>query len=593
MSKLWETMTTWDQPVMAPLLGHVEVEDGRRQGPFEVLVRHLLKRLLSSESLGADDETATRITQLAYAVALPGLVVALFLDPLYHSPLGPRHYWPQVCDHFFYVSYSFVVMGLGTVLQWDLLFPDQLDVFVLTSLPIARGRLLLGRVTALAIFFGCILLGANLLGWGGFTVAADLRDAMFALPTAHLVAVLAAGIFVSTFLVALQGIFICGFGQRAARSISPLVQALCVLLLLTTLFLFPLLSHFLEALLRSNSRVVFWFPPFWFLGLYEHILSGDAAGPVFSALAGIAVRATAVTTAVALITYPLAYARRVRQVVEGIGVRSQRARWKPLQGLVHRTLLREPRRRAIFHLVSQTVWRTQRLRLLLAVFGGLGLAMTISSVLLVRIGHGSLGFELSPYGIRMAIPVMAFWTVAGLRAAFRTPVAEKASWMFPVIHGRPKTDHLRAAEVWVATCTSTVTLATAAVLHIFAPAGWRGTGVLLFQMFIAVAASMLLTDLFFLRERDIPFTSAHPYSVSNLSFVVITYFVLFPAFALGLVAAEPWMEASPFHLAATVVCAIAIHILLARIKTREIDERARVLEMDEVILKPGEMGLRS
>jgi len=593
MSKLWETMTTWDQPVMAPLLGHVEVADGRRHGPFEVLVRHLLKRLLSSESLGADDETATRITQLAYAVALPGLVVALFLDPLYHSPLGPRPYWPQVSDHFFYVSYSFVVMGLGTVLQWDLLFPDQLDVFVLTSLPIARRKLLLGRVAALTIFFGCILLGANLLGWGGFTVAADLRDALFALPLAHGVSVLAAGLFVSSFLVALQGVFICGFGQRTARRISPMVQALCVLLLLTTLFLFPLLSHFLDALLRSHSRAVFWFPPFWFLGLYERLLHGSSAGPMFYRLAIIAVRATTLAIIVALVTYPLAYARRVRQIVEGVGTRSQGTRWKPLQGLLHVTLPREPRRRAIFHLVSQTVWRTQRLRLLLAVFGGLGLAMTISSVLLVRIGGGSLSFALSSYGTRMAIPVMAFWTVAGLRTAFRTPVAEKASWIFPVIHGRPKIDHLRASEAWVATSTSAVTLATAIVLHIFAPAGMRSAGVLLFQMFIAVAASMLLTDLFFLHERDLPFTSAHPYLVSNLSFVVTTYFVLFPAFSLSLVAAEPWMEASPFHLVITVVCAIAIHILLVRMKTREIDERARVLEMDEVILKPGEMGLRS
>jgi hypothetical protein len=593
MSKLWQTITTYDQPVMAPLLGHMEVVDDRRRSAFEVLVRHLLDRLLCSESLGAGDETGTRITQLAYAVALPGLVVALFLDPLYHSPLGPRHYWPQVSDHFFYVTYSFVVMGLGTVLQWDLLFPDQLDVFILTSLPIARPKLLLGRVAALTIFFGCILLGANLLGWGGFTIAADLRDAMFALPAAHAVAVLTAGLFVSAFLVALQGVFICGFGEQIARRVSPIVQAVCVLLLLTALFLFPLLSHFLDALLRSNSRAVFWFPPFWFLGLYEHLLQGESAAPVFSTLGRIAVRATTVAAIVALVTYPLAHARRVRQIVEGAGMRNQGVWWKPFQGLLHMTLLREPRRRAVFHLISQTVWRTQRLRLLLAVFGGLGLAMTISSVLLVRIGGGSLGFELSPYGMRLAIPVMAFWTVAGLRAAFRTPVAEKASWIFWVIHGRPKVDHLGAAEIWVATCTSMVTLATATVLHVFAPVGLRGVGVFLFQMLIAVAASVLLTDIFFLSEKAIPFTKAQTYSVSNLSFVVITYFVLFPAFALCLVAAEPWMEANPLHLAIAIVCAVGIHIILGRVKVREINARGGTLEMDEVILRPGEMGLRS
>src|SRR6185312_16309574 len=470
---------------------------------------------------------------------------------------------------------------------------DQLDVFILTSLPIARSKLLLGRVAALAIFFGSILLGANLPGWAGFTGAADLRDAMFALPAAHAVAILMAGLFASAFLVALQGVLVCLFGQRVARRVSPIVQALCVLVLLTLLFLSLLLSHSLDVLLRSNSHAVFWFPPFWFLGLYEHLLHGNATAPVFSTLARIAVRATALVSIVAIVTYPLAYARRVRQIVEGVGMRNPGARLKPFQGLLHATLLREPRLRAIFHFIGQTLWRRQQLRLLLAVFGGLGLAMTISSVLLVRIGHGSPGFAVSPYGMRLAIPVMAFWTVAGLRAAFRTRVAENASWAFWAIHGRPKYVHLRGAETWVATCASAVTLTTAMVLHIFAPVALRSPGAFTFQMLIAIAASVLLTDAFFLNARAIPFTKAQGYSVGNLSLVVITYFVLFPAFALGLVATEPWMEANRFHLVIATGCAVAIHIMLRRAKAREVDGQAGPLEMDEVILRPGEMGLRS
>ena len=73
----------------------------------------------------------------------------------------------------------------------------------------------------------------------------------------------------------------------------------------------------------------------------------------------------------------------------------------------------------------------------------------------------------------MAIPMMAFWTVAGLRAAFRSPVAEKARWVFRVIHGRPQVDHMCAAEFWVAIFISAVTIATAIALHVFAPAGSR------------------------------------------------------------------------------------------------------------------------
>jgi hypothetical protein len=584
-----------EEPVMRPLLSHTASSgvDERKRAPFEVLVRHLFDRLLRSESLGGGDENATRITQLLYAVALPGVVVAVFLFPLYHWGVEPRPMWPQIGDRLFYVTYSFVVMGLGTVLQWDLLFPDQLDAFILTSLPIPHRKLLLARVVALAIFLGAILIGANLLGIGAYPVGADVSGTGLNLPASHAIAVLSAGLCVSAFLIALQGLFICVLGQRMARRIAPIVQTLCVLLLLTTLFLSPLVSRYLEVLLYANHRAIYWFPPFWFVGLYERLLWGGSALPVFSKLARIGLRATAVVTLLALITYPLAYARRMRQIVEGTGTRSQRATWKPFDGLLHNTLLREPRLRAIYHLIGQTLFRTQRLRLLLAIFGGLGLAMTIAWALLIRVRSEAMGFELSPHGIRFAVPVLAFWTVAGLRAAFRATVAQNASWVFRVIHGRPKYDHLYAPEIWAGVCASLVTVTFAAVLHVLSPYGFQAGRTLLFQALIAIAVSILLTDIFFFNERAIPFTEAPTYSVSNLSFVVITYFLLFPAFTLGLVAVEPWIEASPLHLVVAILGAGATHIILRRVKSRRISEHAKTLDMDEAILMPGQMGLRN
>ena len=82
----------------------------------------------------------------------PALLVALFLFPAYHGfPPYPLHrpFWSQAADHYFYVMYSFIVMGAATVYEWDLLFPDLLDIFVLSPLPIARRRLFFARVLAL------------------------------------------------------------------------------------------------------------------------------------------------------------------------------------------------------------------------------------------------------------------------------------------------------------------------------------------------------------------------------------------------------------------------------------------------------------
>ena len=107
----------------------------RQQSQFEVLVRHLLYRFFHNELLASDDETK-RVMQISYAVALPGLLVALFLFPAYHAfPPYPLHrpFWSQAADHYFYVMYSFIVMGAATVYEWDLLFPDLLDIFVLST----------------------------------------------------------------------------------------------------------------------------------------------------------------------------------------------------------------------------------------------------------------------------------------------------------------------------------------------------------------------------------------------------------------------------------------------------------------------------
>src|ERR1700761_3712928 len=126
----------------------------RDRTDFEVLVRHLLDRFFHNELLASDDETK-RVMQIAAAVALPTLIVSLFLFPAYHAfPPAPLHrpFWSQAGDHSFYVVYSFVVMGAVTVYEWDLLFPDILDIFVLSVLPIPSRRLFLARVLALTIF---------------------------------------------------------------------------------------------------------------------------------------------------------------------------------------------------------------------------------------------------------------------------------------------------------------------------------------------------------------------------------------------------------------------------------------------------------
>ncbi|HZC43065.1 MAG TPA: hypothetical protein VE195_02760, partial [Acidobacteriaceae bacterium] len=135
-----------------------------KRGQFALLVRHFLDRFFDNETTSGDGDGKTRLIQVACATGIPGFVVAMYLWPLYHPLFGPkRSYWGAVSDHYLYVLYSLVVMGIITVFEWDLFFPNLLDIFVLSNLPIKNRNLFLARVVAVAIFVIGFLFDANIL----------------------------------------------------------------------------------------------------------------------------------------------------------------------------------------------------------------------------------------------------------------------------------------------------------------------------------------------------------------------------------------------------------------------------------------------
>ena len=183
---------------------------------------------------------------------------------------------------------------------------------------------------------------------------------------------------------------------------------------------FPVLSSAVPALLQSNNPIVHWLPPFWFLGLYQRILDGPGSLPVFHSLAQTAIASTIAVAALAVLTYPIAYVRKMRQLIEGPGTHKTTVRlFRPLNHLLHRAILRPPVRRAVFHFINQTVLRVPRYRIYLVLYGGVGLSVVASSILRVDTIHQHIRIAVSPEGIRVALVIVVFWITAGsLRMAF-------------------------------------------------------------------------------------------------------------------------------------------------------------------------------
>jgi len=575
----------------------VQAEDctiEREQSQFEVLVHHIFYRFLHNELLTSDDDETKRVMQISWAIAVPGLLVALFLFPPYHGfPPYPLHrpFWAQVADHYFYVMYSFVVMGAATVYEWDLLFPDLVDVFVLSVQPIASRHLFFARVLALAIFLGLVLFGTSILGIVFLPLVAELPNFLRHL-LAHSTAVCASGMFAAATFLALQGILLNILGENIFRRITPLLQGASIMLLLAILLLHPTITRSLEPLLTSTPAVRF-FPPFWFLGIYERILLGPSAPALFHEFARIGCYALLLMLAGTVVTYPLAYRRRVRQLIEGgraIDTPSRTAR--PFQRILQATILRLPAQRAIFHFISQTILRAQRQRVMLAMYGGLGIALTLSEMLVFRVGGGHVRPALLPSGIRSAIPVMLFLTVAGLRSILTSSIDRRGAWLFRVIIGRPNAGHFAGTRVWVTLWAVFIGLATAITLHALSPESLGSRLTTLNQLLVAVGVSFLLADILLFSVRSVPFTHLRKSSITDLPLVIVRYFVLFPLLITIIVHNESWSEASAIHFVKTLIFLVAAHLLLLKTYSRSLSQSTLDTPPDEADEFPQRLGLR-
>jgi hypothetical protein len=548
-----------------------------KRSQYSLLVRHFLERFFNHETASPDGDAKTRLVQIACATGLPPLLVAIYLWPVYHpvvestmrrqAPPGPPPYWLQVNHHFFFIVYSFAAMGIATVFEWDMFFPDLLDLFVLGSLPIPQRRAFLARVGSIAILLAGFLVDINALSTFVLPMAMDPPDLLRFL-SGHLLAVTAAGLFSAAFILALQGLLISILGERIFRRIALLLQGLVITALVMLMLLFPVISGVVPEILRSNSPFARYFPPFWFLAIDQRILDGPASLSVYDNLAQIGFMAAPTVFALTLLTYPIAYLRKIRSLMEGSASRSVfRSLLQPFAKLLQASLVRNPMRRAIFHFISQTIVRIPRYRIYLVLYGGVGLSVVTASILRFVAMHGQIRVEVSPDGIRAAIGIVVFWMIAGVRMAFFSSGNQRGRWIFRVLHGNPPNfntamQQFAGTRTWVLLWTVAIALASCLALSEIAPPALASPRATSAQLLLAMSLCVILTDAFFLSVTSVPFTSEQSGEDPNLALTVLKYFTFFPIVAALPIRLEPWIEKSALHPATLVLVVIALHALI-------------------------------
>ncbi|HEX3437973.1 MAG TPA: hypothetical protein VHT24_14485 [Pseudacidobacterium sp.] len=567
-----------------------------RMNRFVVLVTHFFRRFFDNPLTSLDDENATRVIQAICAVAVPGLMFAMSLIPSYFRfpppfPAPPRGFWPRVSDHYFYVLYTAVVTGAVTVFEWDMLFPDKIDILVLTPLPVLSRKLFTAKIVSLSAFLSLFLAGSSILGAVFLPAIAD-EPSYFRHLAAHIIAVAASGTFATAFFVALESVLLNLLGERIFSRISSVLQALVLTGLLIVLFLFPLLSHNIRILLLSGSHVMQYFPPFWFLGLYQLLLEGASALPVFHSLAITSGLALLAAVLLACVTYPLAYRRKTRSLIEGF-VAKNRRNWfaETKNKFLHCTVLHRPRQRAVYHFISQTLKCAPQHRVYLSIYAGIGLALIIADSVTFKLANGQVGFVFSEKGLHTAVPLAAFWLIVGLKAAFTVPFELTANWPFHVIGIRPDHEHIVATQRWTllrALAVTTVFVFLGAELD---PATLGTTHAMVSRLFVAQGISLLLVDIFFLQFMAVPLAAPLAYSKRNIAFALAAFLVLFQGYIETTVSAEAWLQRSTVRLVIAVILIAVIHLGLQYQQRKMIRERASLPQDMDLEDFPQRLGL--
>jgi hypothetical protein len=388
-------------------------------------------------------------------------------------------------------------------------------------------------------------------------------------------------------------------GERIFRRISLLLQGLLIAALLMLFLLYPVLSGVTSAVLESGGVLAFCFPPFWFLGIYQCLMEGSSALPIFTRLAETGCAALLIAAELVLLTYPIAYLRRMRQLVEGPGTRDTRnwVAW-PAYKLLHATILRAPNCRAVFHFISQTLLRVQRYRIYLVLYGGAGLSLVIAIILRIHVAHQRMSIDFSPDGLRSAVGIMAFWIVAGLRMAFVSPGNQQGSWVFRVVHGRPPecsiaVEQFHAAKIWVFLWGVVITFGFCLASRAVAPPEMLTLSATASELLCAAGICLLLTDILFFNVKTLPLAGELSRQQSNIAFSVLKYAVFLPVVAWLPIASEEWMEMNFLHFVFAATVLAAAHLLIRIANRAMIREHCamRALEDDEEDF-PMKLGLR-
>jgi hypothetical protein len=361
---------------------------------------------------------------------------------------------------------------------------------------------------------------------------------MFPAFVAHAAAVLSASVFMALLFAAFQGVLINLMSPSMFRRVSTWIQMVSMMILVTVLMVTPGITGNLRLLAGSNTRVLDYIPLFWFLGIYEVLNPEGTLIPQSYHWASTAMEAMFVVSIVFVLTYLISYRRYSKKILEGVESETFAEPWheRAAVAALNFVLLRHAFQRASFYFIGKIFGRSTKHRLFIAMYSGIGLALILSSLFVLR-RDPHVVLAISRAGLLEAPLILSFFAVSGLRATFNIPYELGANWMFQITSGGNAVEYLTATRRWVLLRGVLPMYAILVPLEF----SFLGPAEAAFHLAFGLAIAALLTELFFFNFNKVPFTCSYLPAKSHLAFLAGAYLYGFTLYTMTMGRLEHWV----------------------------------------------------
>jgi hypothetical protein len=408
-------------------------------GQIRLLARTFFARLFENDLMPDGLPQVMVVVWGALLAATPTSGYPLLLAKKYQSLLFVQPLALEFAvDRMKLITLSMAAIGVVGLFIWDGVFPDRRDVRILGPLPVPRHRFVAARLMALGQVFLLFALPICLLQSIFFPMlVAGYGDPVGRLHgmAAHLLTVVLACTFVFTALIAVQCLLLLSFGRRAAEHVSVAFQLLFAVGLVQLLVFLQDLGRVLRQSGPEHEGLsaLAALPPTWFFSLYE-LLSGtaDDRSAGFGQFAVIAAIASA---GLAVGLYAASYGLLSKRALEGSGTRGRRPARERIAGVLRRLpapRFNAPLRASIRQFALHTLARSRYHRMMLAVYGGVALAIVFSSGLSVAVRNDGAGLWRPGVSMLSMPLIFQFLMLIGIRVIVAVPSEPRARWVFRV-----------------------------------------------------------------------------------------------------------------------------------------------------------------